>query len=424
MAQEEKNKEIGNVLFSRIKKSTMGKAVAYGLGLGLAFGSAYVLCVCSEAQAEVVAEEGYIVEVFATEVQPPSQNGPGALAFDSQGNLYVAPEDYLKILKIPAGTNIPEEFSAVPVADPDGVAVDSQDNIIASGTPYVYKFAPDGSVIWRVYCPIGNVQLVAVDSNDNAYVGSLGTQIAKIPADGSSVTVLGNFSYPSEPAVSPDGFLYISQRRLNIVKASLDTADILEVVVSGVDATQPVFDASGDLFIGNIIMNGDVMSGEILKISLPDGTISTVATGFTGPRGLALDADGNLFVSDYRDKIIYKISPAPPTVIEAAIDIDPDTLNLKSHGKWITAYIELPEGYDVNDIDVSTILLEDIIPAELKPTKVGDNDNDGISDLKVKFNRSAVKAILEPAEEVELIVTGELNDGTAFEGSDIIRVSN
>jgi hypothetical protein len=39
------------------------------------------------------------------------------------------------------------------------------------------------------------------------------------------------------------------------------------------------------------------------------------------------------------------------------IDIDPDTLNLKSKIKWVTAYIELPGGYDVADIDVGTVKL-------------------------------------------------------------------
>ena len=105
-----------------------------------------------------------------------------------------------------------------------------------------------------------------------------------------------------------------------------------------------------------------------------------------------------------------------------AIDIDPDTLNLNSKNKWVTTYIELPEGYDVNDINVSTILLEDAIPAKLHPTKIGDHDNDGIPDLRVKFDRSEVQAILEPGEEVEITVTGELYDGTPFEGSDTIRV--
>jgi len=79
-----------------------------------------------------------------------------------------------------------------------------------------------------------------------------------------------------------------------------------------------------------------------------------------------------------------------PPEIPATVDIDPDTLNLKSKGRWITAYIELPEGYDVNDINVSTVRLNDTIAAEQHPAEVGDHDEDGIPDLMVKFDRRAV----------------------------------
>ena len=101
------------------------------------------------------------------------------------------------------------------------------------------------------------------------------------------------------------------------------------------------------------------------------------------------------------------------------VDIDPDTLNLKSKGKWITAYIELPEGYDVNGIDVSTVRLDDTIPAELRPTEIGDYDNDGIPDLMVKFSRQDLIEILSVGQAT-LTITGEVN-GTSFEGSDTIR---
>jgi hypothetical protein len=113
-----------------------------------------------------------------------------------------------------------------------------------------------------------------------------------------------------------------------------------------------------------------------------------------------------------------------PDVIQATINIDPDTLNLNSKGKWITCYIELPGDYDVEDIDVSTIKLNDEVPAESRPTGIGDCDDDGIAELMVKFDRSAVQEILEAGDEVEITVTGELNDDTKFEGSDTIRVIN
>jgi len=111
-----------------------------------------------------------------------------------------------------------------------------------------------------------------------------------------------------------------------------------------------------------------------------------------------------------------------PEPIPAPIDIDPDALNLKSEGKWITCYIELPEGYDVADIDVSTVVLNDLVPAESRPTGILDHDGDGILELMVKFSRSAVQGLLGTADEAELTVTGELADGTPFEGADTIKV--
>lgn len=41
----------------------------------------------------------------------------------------------------------------------------------------------------------------------------------------------------------------------------------------------------------------------------------------------------------------------------ATINLDPDTLNLASKGKFVTAYIELPTGYDVADIDCTSLRL-------------------------------------------------------------------
>jgi len=104
--------------------------------------------------------------------------------------------------------------------------------------------------------------------------------------------------------------------------------------------------------------------------------------------------------------------------VDALIDIDPDTLNLKSKGKWITCYIQLPEGFNVEEIDVNTVLLEHEIPVEW-----GDIQ-DGV--LMVKFARAAVieyiRDVLGVTEgEVTLTVTGRVA-GTLFIGTDTITV--
>lgn len=112
--------------------------------------------------------------------------------------------------------------------------------------------------------------------------------------------------------------------------------------------------------------------------------------------------------------------PQTPDVV-ATIDIDPDTLNLN----WITCYIELPEGYDVNQIDVNTVTLsvEGATPIEaaLSPTEVGDYDNDSVPDLMVKFDRGVAQSVVSEGS-VEMTVVGSLTDGTAFQGTDTVLV--
>jgi parallel beta-helix repeat protein len=106
---------------------------------------------------------------------------------------------------------------------------------------------------------------------------------------------------------------------------------------------------------------------------------------------------------------------------ETTVDFDPDTFNLKSKGKFVTVYIELPEGYNVEQIDVSSIRLNGTVQALRWPTEVGDYDSDGIPDLMVKFDRTAVQDILTPGSQVDITITGEVG-GIIFEGSDTIRV--
>jgi hypothetical protein len=129
----------------------------------------------------------------------------------------------------------------------------------------------------------------------------------------------------------------------------------------------------------------------------------------------------------YHPQLVIAFTAPPP--VPATVDIDLATLNLRSKGEWVTAYIELPKGYYVSDIDVSSIRLNDTIQAELKPTEIGDYDSDGIRDLMVKFNRAEIISLVLDNISVErrfmtatLTITGYLNNGTQFNGSDTIRI--
>ncbi|KON30199.1 hypothetical protein AC482_04385 [miscellaneous Crenarchaeota group-15 archaeon DG-45] len=99
------------------------------------------------------------------------------------------------------------------------------------------------------------------------------------------------------------------------------------------------------------------------------------------------------------------------------VDLNPDTLNLRSRGRWITARITPPEGYKAEDIDIGTVRLE--FSGEIVHADWGNVEGDV---LMVKFRRSAVAQILSAGDEVEIKVRGSLENGAAFEGSDTIRV--
>jgi hypothetical protein len=132
---------------------------------------------------------------------------------------------------------------------------------------------------------------------------------------------------------------------------------------------------------------------------------------------------------------VVNVNGAPLTVnhdeelsfISSDIEINPDTLNLKSKGgeNAITVYIELPSGYNVADIDLYTVQLSingATITAQLKPSSVGDYDGDGIADRMVKFDRQALITALDGRTgDITLVVSGKLS-GYAFTGEDTIKV--
>jgi len=89
-------------------------------------------------------------------------------------------------------------------------------------------------------------------------------------------------------------------------------------------------------------------------------------------------------------------------------------------GEHITVFIEIPTGYDVEDIVLNSLLLNGEVPAGNWPWEIVDKD--GIPDLKVKFDRSAVQALLKVGEYESIVITGQPTDGTAFGEGDRIKV--
>jgi len=101
--------------------------------------------------------------------------------------------------------------------------------------------------------------------------------------------------------------------------------------------------------------------------------------------------------------------------IEANVTIEPEVLNLANEGEGVfTAFISLPEPYNVTAIDNSTV------KCECAPAIEGVAADDKM--FVARFDREDLKLCAIYGDEVELTVTGMLTTGEKFEGSDTICV--
>lgn len=290
-------------------------------------------------------------------------NSPMGMATDAAGNIYVSDSFNSAIRKITpagivttvAGTGelgyLDGTAATAKFYSPSGLAIDASGNILVAdrGNNMIRKITPAGVV--STFAGSGNAGYadgtgtaatfntpsgVAFDAAGNLYVADYGNNlIRKITAAGVVTTVAGsravgyanglgtaaNFNKPGSIALDAAGNIYVTEQNNNAIR-KISTDYTVTTFAGGPAAITLVgspsaisIDATGNMFIADY-------DGRILKISA--GKILTVLAGrsgtkgstdgaggsasFNNPQGIASDASGNVYVADFGNNLIRKVS--------------------------------------------------------------------------------------------------------------------
>ncbi|MBD1365073.1 cadherin-like beta sandwich domain-containing protein [Mucilaginibacter sp. ZT4R22] len=232
-------------------------------------------------------------------------DSPYAIASDASGNIYVADYGNNAIRKItPAGvvTTVPTSG----LSSPAGIAVDAAGNIYIADT---------GNQLIKMVTPAGVVTIIAGNGSPGAVNG---------PA------LTASFSNPQDVAVDLLGNIYVADFNNNqIRKISAGVVSVLagsgsSGLANGAPATARfknpfgvAVDAAGNVYVA------DFNNSAIRKVT-PGGVVSTLAGNgtagfanangtaarFSNPGDIAVDANGNVYVTDSYNSLVRKITPA------------------------------------------------------------------------------------------------------------------
>ena len=294
-----------------------------------------------------------------------SFRGPNGIAVDSAGVVYVADTGNRSIRRITAGGVVTTLTPSQGLNAPRGVAVDGTGRVLVAdyGTHTIRTVAADGSVATlagtvgtpgttdgsatsaRFHFPAG----LAVSSDGTVYVADTDNDTIRAIASGGNVTTIAGqagrtssvdgagagarFEDPFSAAVDADGVVYVADSAAHVIRritpggavttyagspGSYGSADGTGAAARFYSPFGVAVDSAGNVYVADsfnhtvrkIAAAGIVttLAGTARSGGRIDGT--GAAARFDQPFGIAVDANGTVYVSDATANTIRKISPA------------------------------------------------------------------------------------------------------------------
>jgi sugar lactone lactonase YvrE len=237
-------------------------------------------------------------------------HGTNGLAFDDQGNLYVASVLGREILIMdPKTGNILDRYGPENgVEGPDDVVFGPDGSLYWTDilTGEVGRRSPDGVVKKQFVATFVNPITFSDDGRLFVAQAFLGDGLYEIDPDLEAEPVLilgtGNPAFHLNAMdFGPDGMLYAPRQQLNqIVRIDVDTAEV-EILSDQFNGACK-FDSLGRLHVG--------LDDRVIRFDPSTGEVTTVAVlPSDGGDNIVFDSQDRLFVSNFRDGSIHAILP-------------------------------------------------------------------------------------------------------------------
>ncbi len=283
-------------------------------------------------------------------------NGPNGVAVDASGNVYIADSGNNRIEKVtPQGTlsvfagtgtsGTPTEGTATnsKLNSPGGVAVDSSGNVYIadSGNNRIEKVTPQGRLSFFAGTGTAGAPTAGTATSSN-----LNFPRGVVVDSFGNVFIADYFNYRVEK-VTPQGTLSFFAGTGTSGTPTAGPATSSKLIPSGV-----AVDSFGNVYIA------DSGNNRIDKVT-PSGTLSIIAgtgtagaptagpatsSNLKGPRGVAVDSFGNVFIADFNNQRIEKVTPQGTLSFFAGTGV----LGAPTEGTATSSNLDRPSGVAVD----------------------------------------------------------------------------